>query len=271
MRRFSAEYLRDTRRGMWAEGDREALSPLSLSDRGTVVDVGCGTGELSAVLASETPEDARVVGVDRDLALLETVPAPVEPVRGDALSLPLRDGAADLVVCQALLVNLPDPTAAIREFVRVSSDCVAVVEPDNAAVTVESTVEAEERLTARAREHYLKGVGTDVALGGVADRFEAAGLEDLRTRRYDFERVVEPPYTEDALEAARRKASGSRLADQRAVLSAGGLNDDAFDVFRSEWRAMGREVAEEMASGTYRRREVVPFFVTVGRVPRGST
>ncbi|WP_254536843.1 class I SAM-dependent methyltransferase [Halomarina litorea] len=264
MRRFSAEYLRDTRRGMWAEGERAALEPLSLPDREVIVDVGCGTGELSVVLAAEASE-ARVVGVDRDPDLLGEVPAPVEPVRGDALSLPVRDGTADLVVCQALLVNLPDPTAAIREFARASADLVAVVEPDNAAVTVESTVEAEERLAARARDHYLDGVATDVGLGAVPDRFEAAGLVDVETARYDFARTVEPPYTEADVAAARRKVSGSRLADQREVLTAGELDAEAYDALREEWKAMGREVAEAMAEGTYRRREVVPFFVTVGR------
>jgi len=265
MRRFSAEYLRDTRRGMWTEGDRAALAALSLADRERVVDVGCGTGELSAVLASEVPAGTRIVGVDRDPTLLGEVPAGVEAVRGDALDLPIGDGAADLVVCQALLVNLSDPTAAIREFARASSDLVAVVEPDNGRVDVESTVDREARLTARAREHYLGGVGTDVTLGAVPDRFEAAGLSDVRVERYDHERTVEPPYSESAVESARRKASGSRLADQRRIMTAGGLSDEEYDALRGEWREMGRAVAEQMAEGTYRRRETVPFFVTVGR------
>ncbi|WP_254546304.1 methyltransferase domain-containing protein [Halomarina pelagica] len=265
MRRFSADYLAATREGMWEA--RDALAPLSLPDRATILDVGCGTGELSAVLAADAPDAARVVGLDRDADLLEAVSEPVSPVRADALSMPVRDGAADLVVCQALLINLPDPVAAVREFRRASSDLVAAVEPDNGAVTVDSTVPAEERLAARARERYVAGVPTDVTLGAVPGLFREAGLVDVETRRYDHARIVEPPYDERALEGARRKATASRLGSQRETLLAGGLTDDEYDALRADWRAMGRRVVEQMGRGEYRRREVVPFHVTVGRVP----
>jgi len=263
MRRFSADYLTETRRGMWES--REALADLSLSDRDLVLDVGCGTGELSAVLVDESP--GRVVGVDRDSELLATVPKGVESLRGDACSLPIADGAADLVVCQALLINLPDPGRAIEEFRRASGDLVAAIEPDNGAVAVESTVAAEARLAARARDRYVDGVETDVTLGAVPGPFRTAGLTDVRTCRYDHERIVEPPYSDAAVESARRKASGARLREQRETLLAGGMDEATYDALRRDWRAMGRSVADQMADGTYRRREVVPFHVTVGRLP----
>lgn len=273
MRRFDADYLSETRRGMWADS-REALSVLELPTRERVLDVGCGTGEFSAVLAAATPGD--VYGIDRDRRLLDRLVERdddgrrVRPVQGDALALPVREEAFDLVVCQALLVNLPDPDRAVEGFARVSADLVAAVEPDNAAVEVDSTVEAEARLAARAREHYLRGVDTDVALGAVADRFRGAGLAEVRTTRYDHERVVEPPYSEADLEAAKRKLSGERLRATRDTLLAGGLSETAYDDLRREWREMARDVVEAMQAGEYRRREVVPFHVTVGRVADGA-
>lgn len=260
MQGFSAEYLAATRRGMWES--RAALDVLSLEDRRLVVDVGCGTGVLARVLDEETP--GRVLGVDVDRDLLSA--APVEAVQGDALSLPLPDDRADLVVCQALLVNLADPGAALAEFGRVSEDLVAAIEPDNGAVTVESTVPAEERLAARAREHYLAGSPTDPALGAVPDRFRGAGLSAVRTARYEHEQVVAPPYSETALEAARRRATGDQLAGQRERLLAGGMAPAEYEQFRADWRAMGRAVVDRMQAGEYRRREVVPFHLTVGRV-----
>lgn len=260
MHRFSAEYLSATRRGMWES--REALDPLSLEDRRLVVDVGCGTGALARVLDEETP--GRVLGVDRDHGLLAD--APVATCRGDARTLPLSAGRADLVACQALLVNLPDPVAALREFARVSSDLVATIEPDNGAVSVESSVPAEERLTARAREHYLAGVPTDATLGAVPGLFREAGLSDVRTSRYEHEQVVAPPYSQAALEAARRRATGDQLATQRDQLLAGGMAPAAYERLRADWREMGRAVVDRMRAGEYRRREVVPFHVTVGRV-----
>ena len=267
MRRFSAEYLERTREGMWADG-REALADLDLPNRRQVLDVGCGTGELTAVLAAETPDDATVVGADADADLLavarEATGCPV--VGGDATRLPFPDDAVDLVVCQALLINLPDPAAAVREFARVSSDRVAAIEPNNAAVTVDSTVDAEPALEREARDAYLEGVETDVALGDrVTACFEDAGLTDLTTRRYLHEKRTAAPYTEHQLEAAARKASGAGLADHDVELRRV-LSDDEYDDLRRRWRAMGRDVVAEMQAGEYERVECVPFDVTVGKV-----
>jgi SAM-dependent methyltransferase len=257
VRRFDAEYLSHTREGLWA--DRSALEPLALSERGSVLDVGCGTGESTAVFREEC--DGVVYAIDRDRTLLDAVPDP--RLQGDALSLPFGDDAVDLVVCQALLINLPDPAGALAEFRRVASEHVAAIEPDNANVEVTSSVPSEERLAARAREHFLAGVETDPTLGGLRERFEAAGLSDVTVRRHEHVRQVAPPYDDAAVEAARRKALGTAIADRRSTLEAGGA---ALEDLRSDWRAMGREVVREMATETYERREVVPFYVTVGGV-----
>ena len=272
---------------MW--DDREALADLELGSRERVLDVGCGTGELARVLADETPGE--MVGVDADLELLavarralagdreqgaqndggdETAreDARTSVLAGDANRLPFPDDAFDLVVCQALLINLPDPARAVREFRRVSSDLVAAVEPDNSAVAVESTVSAESDLSARARRAYLRGVETDVTLGGegVRSAFEEAGLLDLSTRRHYHTQTVEPPYDPRDFEAVRRKASGEGLAADRATMLDGDLSVEEYDRLRSEWREMGRSAVEQMREDDYRRAEVVPFYVTVGSV-----
>ena len=261
MRRFSSDYLAHTRRGMWE--DRTALEGLDLPGRRRVLDVGCGTGELTRVLREES--DAVVVGLDADRALLERV----EPPRllGDATRLPVAAGAFDLVVCQALLINLPEPEAAIQEFARSSSELVAAVEPDNSGVRVESTVEAEERLSRRARAAFLDGVATDATLGAsAAGLFEDAGLADVSTTRYVHRRSIDPPYGDAALSGAARKATGERLAEQRSTMLAGALSPAEYDQLRADWRAMGRDVVEQIQSGEYERDETVPFYVTVGRV-----
>ena len=261
MRRFSADYLAHTRRGLWE--DRTALEPLRLAGRRRILDVGCGTGALTRVLREES--GAVVVGLDADRRLLAEVEPPT--VLGDATRLPIGDGAVDLVVCQALLVNLPTPLDAVDEFSRASSDLVAVVEPDNAAVEVESTVEAEGSLSERARESYVAGVSTDVTLGSaVADLFEEAGLESVQTTRHEHRKSVEPPYDDVALAGAARKASAERLDEQRETLLAGGMDVADYDDFRGDWRAMGRAVVDQMRAGEYERTETVPFYVTVGWV-----
>jgi len=235
VREFSANYLTETRRGMWS--DRDALAALDLPGRSRILDVGAGTGELTRVLAEESP--AAVLALDADPGLLGHADAD-HRLAGDATRLPVREDACDLVACQALLINLPDPAAAVRELARVSSDLVAVVEPDNAAVAL----------------------GADAA-----DFLEDAGLVDVSTTRHDHTTVVEPPYDDGALEAAARKATGERLAEQRPELAAGGLDTDAYDDLRAAWREMGRTVVEQMRAGEYERRETVPFYVAVGRLP----
>jgi SAM-dependent methyltransferase len=264
VRRFSVDYLRRTRAGLWSS--REALDGLDLSDRERILDVGCGTGELTRVLIEES--GGEVVGLDADPELLAVAREETDGrvVGGDAERLPVGAGGFDLVACQALLVNLPDPTATLREFRRVTSDCVAAVEPDNADVGVDSTVDREVGLERRVREAYLDGVGTDVALGGRAvEAFEAAGLVDVRTRRHYHRKVIEPPYDEGDLRDASRKATGAGLADHETELRR--AVGDEYDALRAAWRTMGREVVEAMRAGTYRRVEVVPFDVTVGRAP----
>jgi len=261
VRRFSAEYLETTREGMWADS-RAALTDLRLAGRDSVLDVGAGTGELTRVLREET--SGTVLALDADVDLLARVGHPVAV--GDATRLPFGADSFDLVVCQALLVNLPEPLAALEEFARVAADTVATVEPDNSAVTVESTVDAEPSLLRRARRRYLSGVDTDVALGDASDLFEQSHLSDITVSRYDHERAIAPPYSSRALEGARRKASGAGLEADRRTMLAGGTTPEEFDELRQEWREVGRSVVAQMQAGTYRQREIVPFYVTVGSV-----
>jgi SAM-dependent methyltransferase len=261
VRQFSPEYLAATREGMWKDS-RAALEEFALEGKNRVLDVGAGTGELTRVLREECPGD--VLALDADARLLAEAGEP--RVQGDATRLPFAADTFDLVVCQALLVNLPEPGVAVREFARVSRETVAAIEPDNSAVRVESTVDAEAPLARRARELYLQGVETGASLGSARTLFEGCGLSNVTLSRYDHERAVEPPYTERAVESARRKASGEGIQTDRETVLAGETTPEEFDALRQQWRAMGRTVAEQMGQRQYRQREVVPFYVTVGRV-----
>jgi len=261
VRRFTAEYLETTREGMW-EDSRTTLADLALDSRERVLDVGAGTGELTRVLRAETAGE--VVALDADRDLLGHVAG--SRAVGDATELPFRTDAFDLVVCQALLVNLPDPVAALEEFARVSRDRVAVIEPDNSAVSIDSTVEDEAALAERARALYLEGVETDVTMGEASELFAAAGLDVIAVERYDHERVIEPPYSEQALESIRRRASGAGVDTDRETILAGETTPEEFDALREQWRAVGRDAIEQLQDEQYQRTEIVPFYVTVGTV-----
>ncbi|WP_256287884.1 class I SAM-dependent methyltransferase [Halobellus inordinatus] len=265
MRKFSPEYLRRTREGMW-EQSREALEPLSLADRERILDAGSGTGELARVLDEESPGRVVCLDADPDLLAVAREQTGLDVVAGDATRPPFRPDSFDIVVCQALLVNLPDPVTALRAFADCSTELVAAVEPDNADVGVDSTVAAEVELERSVREAYIEGVETDVAMGDrLVSLFRDAGLEAVQTRRYYHRKLIEPPYDGTELTAAARKASGAALTEHEAELRRT-LSATEYDRLRREWREMGREVVEAMREERYRRAEVVPFDVVVGRV-----
>lgn len=263
MRRFTPEYLRDTRRGLW--DDRESLGPQLAGSPARILDVGAGTGEFTAVLREES--GAEVLALDADNRLLQAGSVP-NAVQGGATRLPLSADTADLVTCQALLVNVPDPTAVLAEFERVSADSVGAVEPDNGAVTVESTVERESALAGRARSAYMAGLETNPRIGTELNQlFAEQDLGDITVSRMVHERRIEPPYTANAIESARRKVRATRIDDHRETMLAGGLTPAEFDTLRDDWQAMGRSVVKQVKTDSYRRRETVPFYVATGRIP----
>ena len=123
------------------------LAGLKATDR--VVDVACGTGDLSLQFYFEcavtngrvvTPKAHRVIGIDFTYEMLplarekfraiaenwrhEYIAAPPTSndlpfLNGDAQALPLEDQSADVLSIAFGIRNVADPAAAIREFHRV--------------------------------------------------------------------------------------------------------------------------------------------------------
>jgi ubiquinone/menaquinone biosynthesis C-methylase UbiE len=86
-----------------------------------VLDIGCGTGLLTARIREQLPA-ARVVGCDFSRGMLERAARRRRAsalVRGSALALPFGAGAFDAVVSTEAFHWFPDQDAALREFFRV--------------------------------------------------------------------------------------------------------------------------------------------------------
>ena len=88
------------------------------------LDVGCGTGALTATILAKA-DPAEIVGVDPSEGFLTTARARIDDARatfrtGDAQSLPVPDGHFDAVVSGLVLNFVPEPHRALAEFVRVA-------------------------------------------------------------------------------------------------------------------------------------------------------
>ncbi|MYS88637.1 MULTISPECIES: class I SAM-dependent methyltransferase [Streptomyces] len=109
--------------GRWSRLAAEEFATwLDCADHLRWLDVGCGTGALSAAVTARC-RPRMVVGVDRSEAFVGSVrvPGPVSArfLVADAMSLPVRDGAMDVAVSGLTLNFLPQPTAAVAEMARV--------------------------------------------------------------------------------------------------------------------------------------------------------
>jgi SAM-dependent methyltransferase len=131
-----------------ADERQRSLRRLFLADAGfppgaRVLDVGCGTGVLTRVLARR-PEVAEVVGVDAAPALLDRARElaaglpNVEFRAGDARKLPFEDESFDGVVFDSTLSHVPGPEEALAEAARVlrPRGRLAVFDGDYATTTV---------------------------------------------------------------------------------------------------------------------------------------
>lgn len=121
----------------------------------TILDVGCGPGDLAAMLSERLPE-ARVCGVDLAPSMVElarqkaTDDGRLGFEGGDVADLPFESGSFDLVVSTLSLHHWPDPGAGFAEIARVLRPGGVALIYDLRLVTLEA-----ERLTEVARRAGL--------------------------------------------------------------------------------------------------------------------
>lgn len=176
------------------------------------LDVACGTGALSRLLAERVMPGGEVTGLDLAEGMLEVARARgggSAYVQGSADALPFEDRRFTVVTCQQGLQFTDDPTAVLREFARVLAPggrigvaCWSELEQDAGFLALAEA--ADEHLGAEAG----RMVRAPFRLADPAElrgRFEAAGIADVVI---EIERV-----------AARVPVPPGRFAD--AVMAAG--------------------------------------------------
>jgi demethylmenaquinone methyltransferase / 2-methoxy-6-polyprenyl-1,4-benzoquinol methylase len=106
---------------------RKGVRLMQVKPGETVLDVACGTGDLTQAFART--QAAKVVGLDFTPAMLDVArtklsrlgPAAgkVTYMEGDAMALPFPDQSFDVVSIAFGIRNVSDPARALREFARV--------------------------------------------------------------------------------------------------------------------------------------------------------
>lgn len=147
----SAEVLEDIARVLELRGAdpqqhaiiRAYLADIPVSEGTRILEVGCGTGAVTRMLAA-WPGVTEAVGVDLSPVLvakaraLGTGIAHLSFEEGDARALPFPDRTFDLVVLHTLLTHCPAPEEALAETCRVlrPGGWVAMCDADFPSVTV---------------------------------------------------------------------------------------------------------------------------------------
>lgn len=105
---------------------RDIIKWLNIAGSTHILDVGCGTGGVTQLLAEAGGPDTQITALDVEsdfLAaakrLLKDVPATITYQEGSLDELPFANGQFDLVWCSRVIHHMPDQLAAVRELRRV--------------------------------------------------------------------------------------------------------------------------------------------------------
>lgn len=120
-----------------AEERQPIYLKAGLKDANLVLDVGCGTGEVTKDVCQHT--NGMVIAIDASVDMLEVARNMLTGVHnvqfciGDAHNLPFFDNTFDVVTCNLLLMWTNNPQQAVKEMARVvrpGGKVVATLEPD---------------------------------------------------------------------------------------------------------------------------------------------
>ena len=190
-----------------------------------VLDLACGTGVVTRMVAGAVPGLGRLVGADHSAEMLGVARAcatdegiVAEWIEADAGALPLEDDAFDVAFCQQAFQFFPDRPAALRELRRVLKPGGRV------AMCVQREMEVNPMLRAQAAAldaHVGEKAGDAVrAICGVPDGDAIMDLfEDAGFREVDVRSKTLTLHHPDARAFAQGAMGGMHTGDKLAGMS----------------------------------------------------
>ena len=263
----------------------KVLESLIDFDRvGRVVEVGCGKGRLAIRMAGLVSGRGHVLGLDTSKEVLGLAARKARAERvsnvdfgvGDARSLRLPDGEADLAVCSSLLCSVKDVDAVVREMLRITrkGGVLAIAEPageqrchdpDSARFTYLS----DKLNGAFVRGWRRRGVDQHIGLR-VPDILLRHGVREIAAEVVSRVFLIsDPRRTQEDVEG-QLKTESTRLPESTmALVGRGGMKRK--EVEQHQAMARRRLAGFESSPGGVRRsgyvRVTSPLLVCVGRVP----
>jgi ArsR family transcriptional regulator len=160
--------------------DLSALIVRHLTPIGTVVDLGCGTGDLLAHLRNRA---SRVIGVDRSSKMLEEAQknlggsqSAIDLRLGGIEHLPLRDSEADGAVVNMVLHHLSSPPSVFIEVNR-------ILKMEGQFLIIDFLKHEDEEMRTTYGDHWL-GFNPDE----VGTWLKESGFSPVNTETFDLQR-----------------------------------------------------------------------------------
>ncbi len=240
---------------------------LDLGSAQRIVDVGCGSASFTSYLIGQAPSPAGAIGLDINPAVLleGSSPKGVRLLLAAAEQIPIQSNWADLVVCRRLLMNLPEPSTALGEMVRIARKgaLVAAIEPDFLAESGYSTVPGEMAFLRKLL--LLTSEGSDLGFGPkCVALFKHAGLVEV-------EAYVHSPVTigaDDRFPTTHHERKARRfaelVAEWRPELESHIKQSDLKEL-EKEARKLDRVRSQQLQSREYASASSFPLWVARGR------
>ena len=103
---------------------KKMVSKISIPDKGRVLDVACGTGDVLMEIRRQNGPQVHVIGLDFSANMLglarektgHDLPGPISLIAGDALTLPFKNESVDVITIAFGIRNIQNKALALKTF-----------------------------------------------------------------------------------------------------------------------------------------------------------